>query len=120
MWPFILVSALLETMTSNVLRGTVRASRANGSESNYRGQGDPVGKATLMILFHKTEVLPSRYMNPGRGLFQRHIRATQYDSVFIVKETRKKNTDSEEETEKRQRGERPGLLVHATVFFHTL
>lgn len=86
MWPFILVSALLERMTSNVLRRAVRAGWANGSESNYREQGDPVGMATLMILFHKTGVLPSRYMNAGKGLFQRHIRATQYDfvSVFIM------------------------------------
>lgn len=48
-----------------------RAGWANGSESDHREQGDPVGMATLMILFHKAELSPCRYMNPGKGPFQR-------------------------------------------------
>lgn len=78
-----LVSALLETMTSNVLRRAARAGRANGSGSNYREQGDPVGMATLRILFPKN-VLPYRYMNPGKGLVQTHTTATNFVSVFIM------------------------------------
>ena len=33
--------------------------------------------------------------------------------------TKKKITDTKEEAEKRQRGERPVLLEHATASFHT-
>lgn len=78
-----------------------------------------MGMATLMILFHKAEVLPFRCMNPGKGLFQRHVRTSVCDfvSVFI---TQKKNTDTEEEAEKRQRGESVVLYVPAAVFSHTL
>lgn len=68
-WLFILVSALLVMMTRHVLHRALRAGWASGSESNYREQCDPVGMATLMIPFQKTEVLPCRYVNYGTGVF---------------------------------------------------
>lgn len=54
-WLFILVSVLLVMMTVHVLHRTARAGWANGRESNYRKQEGPVGMATLMILFYKTQ-----------------------------------------------------------------
>lgn len=99
----------LRRVTRRILPRTVRASWADG-ESNHREQGGPVGMATLMILFHKAEVLPRRCMNPGKGLFQKRMSALE----------KKQNTGAEEEAEKRQRGERPVLFGHAAVFFRTL
>lgn len=51
------------------------------------------------------------------GMFRIHMRVTK-SLVFIVHAYKhaKKNTDTEEEAEKRQRSESP-VLVYATVFF---
>lgn len=46
---FILASSLAPETTGDVPLGAGRAARVNVTEGNYRGQGDPVGTATLMI-----------------------------------------------------------------------
>lgn len=58
---------------------TVRAGRADGSESNYREQGDPAGLATPTILFDEAEVLPCRYINVERDCF----RDILYESNYV-------------------------------------
>lgn len=99
---------------------TVRAGRADGSESNYREQGDPAGLATPTILFDEAEVLPCRYINVERDCFRdiwEQLRMTLSPSLSRTHAS----TQEEIQTQrKRLRKDRGGLFVHATVFFHTL
>ena len=47
-------------MLSNIIAGlfgTQRAGRAGISDSNYTGQGSPMGSAPLVLLFHRRGAL---------------------------------------------------------------
>lgn len=99
---------------------TVRAGWANGSESNYREQGDPAGMATPTILFDEAEVSPCRCINAERDCFRNTWEGLRMTLSLSLSCTHASSQDKIQTQRKRLRKDRGVLFVHATVFFHTL